>query len=461
MIVRTCEWLEEMTDGTFVGSPVDRSRLIRGVMTDTRKAKEGSLFVPLKGENVDGHQFLEQAIQGGAAASLWKEGVPFPDNLSIPLILVNDPLIALQKLASRYRRELDIPIIAITGSNGKTTTKDLIASVLSVKYQVGKTEGNLNNHIGVPLTLLSMSEQTEIGVVEMGMNHKGEIAHLSKIARPDGAVVTNVGESHLAYFRSRAEIADAKLEICEGIRGNGFLIIHGDEPLLRERTRVLDHERVKVGFDEKENDQYPLQIEMLGLDGIRFDTKERKTRFHLPLLGRHNVLNALYAIEVGRFFELTDEEIQQGLAQATVTGMRLQIQRAKNGMFIINDAYNASPTSIRAALDLHQELEPHMEKWVLLGDVLELGEKEAIYHREIGAYAVEKGVDRIFTIGERGKWIAEGAMEARQDAKCSIEHFQSLEEAYHYFEKEGKQGVSLLVKASRGMHLDQVVQKLI
>ena len=236
MIVRTCEWLEEMTDGTFVGSPVDRSRLIRGVMTDTRKAKEGSLFVPLKGENVDGHQFLEQAIQGGAAASLWKEGVPFPDNLSIPLILVNDPLIALQKLASRYRRELDIPIIAITGSNGKTTTKDLIASVLSVKYQVGKTEGNLNNHIGVPLTLLSMSEQTEIGVVEMGMNHKGEIAHLSKIARPDGAVVTNVGESHLAYFRSRAEIADAKLEICEGIRGNGFLIIHGDEPLLRERT---------------------------------------------------------------------------------------------------------------------------------------------------------------------------------------------------------------------------------
>ena len=224
---------------------------------------------------------------------------------------------------------------------------------------------------------------------------------------------------------------------------------------------MLDHERVKVGFDEKENDQYPLQIEMLGLDGIRFDTKERKTRFHLPLLGRHNVLNALYAIEVGRFFELTDEEIQQGLAQATVTGMRLQIQRAKNGMFIINDAYNASPTSIRAALDLHQELEPHMEKWVLLGDVLELGEKEAIYHREIGAYAVEKGVDRIFTIGERGKWIAEGAMEARQDAKCSIEHFQSLEEAYHYFEKVGKQGVSLLVKASRGMHLDQVVQKLI
>ena len=458
MIVRTCDWIAKAIEGKFIGSPVDRYRLIQGVTTDSRKVSEGSLFVPLKGEKFDGHQFLKQAIQAGIAASLWQEGVPLPEQVSIPLILVKDSLTALQRLASRYRRELDFPIIAVTGSNGKTTTKDLIASVLSVKYQVSKTEGNLNNHIGVPLTLLSMSEKTEIGIVEMGMNHKGEIAQLSKIARPDGAVVTNIGEAHIGFFSSRDEIAEAKLEIQEGIRGNGFLMINGDEPLLREKTEMSNYELVKIGFDPKENDQYPVEIEMQGIKGIQFSTKEKRTRFQIPILGRHNVLNALYAIEVGRFFELTDEEIQQGLAAATISAMRLQIQRANNGMLIINDAYNANPTSMKAALDLLEEFE-HAEKWVLLGDVFDLGEKEEKYHREIGAYAVTKKIDRVYTIGDRGKWIADGAIAAKP--QCQIQHFQSHDEASEHLAREGNQGVTILVKASRAMHLDQVVQKLI
>lgn len=429
--------------------------------TDSRQTSEGSLFVPLKGEKFDGHQFLQQAVKAGAVASLWQEGISLPDPLPIPLILVKDPLIALQQLASCYRQELDIPIIAITGSNGKTTTKDLVSSVLSVRFQVGKTEGNLNNHIGVPLTLLSMSEKTEIGIVEMGMNHKGEISQLAKIARPDGAVITNIGESHLAFFKSRDEIAEAKLEIRDGLRGNGFLMINGDEPLLQEKVIVSNQELVRVGFDPTKNDQYPLEIELQGQKNMQFFTKEKHTRFQLPILGRHNVLNALFAIEVARFFELTDKEIQQGLANAEITGMRLQIQHAKNGMLIINDAYNASPTSIRAALELHQELEPQLEKWVLLGDVFELGEKEEIYHREIGAYAIDKQVDRLYTIGKRGKWIADGAMAAKRNTECQIQHFDSHDEAFEHLAKEGNQGVSLLVKASRSMHLDQVVQKLL
>lgn len=461
MIVRTCDWIAKTTEGKLVGSPVDPYRLIQGVTTDSRKATPGSLFVPLKGEKFDGHQFLPQAIQKGIAASLWQEGISLPEQIPIPLILVKDPLAALQQLASRYRQELGIPMIGVTGSNGKTTTKDLIASVLSVKYDVGKTEGNLNNHIGVPLTLLAMSEKTEVGVVEMGMNHKGEISQLSKLTRPDAAVITNIGESHLAFFKSREEIAEAKLEIRDGINGNGFLIINGDEPLLREKTVMANQQLVKVGFDPKENDQYPLDIELQGLQSIQFYTKEKRTRFQLPILGRHNVLNALFAIEVGRFFELTDEEIQRGLANAEITGMRLQIQQAQNGMLIINDAYNASPTSVRAALDLHQELEPQLEKWALLGDVYELGEQEEKYHREIGAYAMEKQVDRLYTIGKRGKWIADGAMAAKQNTHCQIQHFDSHDEASEHLAKEGNQGVSLLVKASRAMHLDQVVQKLI
>lgn len=458
MIVRTCEWVEQATGGKLVGTPADPHLLIQGVSTDSRKRSEGSLFVPLKGENFDGHRFLKQAIQAGCIASLWKEEVPIPENVTIPFILVEDPLTALQQLASCYRNELDIPIVAVTGSNGKTTTKDLISSVLSSKYRVAKTQGNLNNLIGVPLTILSMPEETEIGVVEMGMNQKGEISQLSKIARPNVAVITNIGESHLEFLGTRAGIAEAKWEITEGLKPDGILIINGDDPILLERISTIEQDVVRIGFGT-ENDQYPLAIETRGLDGIQFSTND--ARFELPLIGRHNVLNALYAIQVGRLFKLSEEEIGQGLKNATVTEMRLQLHRARNKMFMINDAYNASPTSMKAALDLLQEVEPHTEKWVLLGDMLEIGEKEERYHREIGAYAAEKNVKRILTIGERGKWIAEGAAAADQRTKPFIKHFTSHDEAIRYLETEGSQNVLLLVKASKAMHLDQVVQKLL
>lgn len=460
MIVRTCAWIEKVTNGKLIGTPVDAHLLIQGVSTDSRKSSKGSLFVPLKGENFDGHQFLEQAIKAGAVASLWQEEIPLPDPLPIPLILVKDPLIALQTLASCYRQELDIPIVAITGSNGKTTTKDLVSSVLSEKYHVDKTQGNLNNHIGVPLTLLSMSEKTEVGVVEMGMNHKGEILQLTKMARPNIAVITNIGESHLAFFGSREGIADAKLEIKEGLEPDGVLIVNGDEPLLLQKLSTIAHQAIHIGFG-KDNDEYPVDIEVKGLAGIQFYTKNRHTCFALPFIGRHNVQNALFAIQIGRLFDLTEEEIRQGIAKATVSEMRLQIQRSKNGMLMINDAYNASPTSMKAALDLHQEIEPHLEKWILFGDIREIGEQEEEYHREIGAYAIEKNVNRMLTIGERGRWIAEGAMAADEHAKSYIRHFESHEEVVQYLKIEGNRNVLLLVKASKAMHLDQVVQKLL
>lgn len=460
MIERTCAWVEQATKGKMIANPTDAFLLIEGVSTDTRQVSPDSLFIPLIGENFDGHDFLNQAIAGGAIATLWQADHPLPNDVEIPVIQVRDTLKALQDLASHYRDELAIPIIAITGSNGKTTTKDLVNAVLSVKYRVDKTAGNLNNHIGLPLTLLSMSEETEIGIVEMGMNHSGEISLLSQIARPNLAVITNIGESHLAYLGSRDGITDAKWEITEGLVPDGKLLIHGDEPLLLKKQDLIEQTIIRIGFSHQ-NDLYPIQIQMHDLDGMQFCTPDDTVVFDLPLLGKHNILNALYAVQMGRLFGLSEQEIQTGLAVSQITGMRLEVKKAANGMLIIDDAYNASPTSMKAALDLQQTCMPEMEKWVLLGDIREIGEQEEIYHREIGAYAISKKMDRIYTIGEKGEWIAQGAEAENNVSSCLIQHFSSVSEAANHLQQAGNPNVLLLVKASQAVGLNQVIQNLI
>ncbi|MFC4545862.1 UDP-N-acetylmuramoyl-tripeptide--D-alanyl-D-alanine ligase [Paenactinomyces guangxiensis] len=456
---RRCDWIEKVTGGRLIGAPSDKNLLVCGVSTDTRQIKENQLYVPLTGEKFDGHQFAGQAIERGAAAILWQQDRPLPERSRVPFILVEDTLTALQELAKAYREESAVPVVAVTGSNGKTTTKDLIASVLGSKYQVHKTQGNLNNHIGVPLTLLSMPERAEIAVVEMGMNHAGEIALLSRLAKPDAAVITNIGESHIEYLGSREGIARAKLEIKEGLRSDGPLIFDGDEPLLEKYLTDDTHPHVRIGWGN-DMDESPENIEMKGAAGFTFRSKSKKTLFRLTLLGRHNIKNALFAIVVGRHFGLFEEEIAAGLSRVQSTGMRLEMVTAQNGMQIINDAYNASPTSMRAALDLLAELEPQLEKWALLGDIHEIGSLEENYHKELGAYAIQKGISRIYTVGKRGRWISEGAREANRDSARWIQHFASLAEAGEVLNQKGNSGVLLLVKASRAVQLDQVVKNL-
>ena len=211
---KTCDAICQIVDGTFVGSVSERSLLVHGVSTDTRTLLSNQLFVPLIGDRFDGHEFAEKAAQRGAVAALWQRDHPYPDPAPFPLILVEDTLRALQELAAHVRREMKLPVVAVTGSNGKTTSKEFIASVLSIRFRVHKTEGNLNNHIGLPLTLIATPADAEVVVVELGMNHAGEIARLSRISAPDVGVITNVGEAHLEFLGSRAAIADAKLEIC-------------------------------------------------------------------------------------------------------------------------------------------------------------------------------------------------------------------------------------------------------
>ena len=243
----TCHWIRKRVGGDWIGSVADRHLLVDGVSTDTRKPMPNRLFVPLVGTRFDGHDFLTEAVKQGAAAALWQRDHPLPETPPIPLILVDDTLKALQELAAAVRRQWEIPVVGVTGSNGKTTTKELIAGVLSSRYRVHKTEGNLNNHIGLPLTLLSAPPDAEAAVVEMGMNHRGEIALLSRLAAPDIGVITNVGDAHLEFLGSREGIAEAKLEIREGLSEEGTLIIHGDEPLLTGRVRGESRKVIRIG----------------------------------------------------------------------------------------------------------------------------------------------------------------------------------------------------------------------
>ncbi|MDQ0416383.1 UDP-N-acetylmuramoyl-tripeptide--D-alanyl-D-alanine ligase [Croceifilum oryzae] len=457
---RSISWIQEATGGQAVFVE-DKDRMISSVSTDTRSLQQGALFVPLVGERFNGHQFLSQAMEAGAVVALWSELEPIPKGCSIPLVVVPDTLTALQQMAKKYREELAIPIVGITGSNGKTTTKDLVAAVLGQAFRVHKTAGNLNNHIGVPLTLLSIPEETEIAIVEMGMNHVGEISLLSQLATPKVAIVTNIGESHIAHLGSREGIAEAKLEILDGLQQDGTLIYDGDEPLLTEKVRQIPQTQVRVGWGEM-NDEMPVDVEVLGTEGFTFQSRKTRHRYRLPLLGRHNMVNACFAIAVGRFFQMSEEQIAQGLLHVSLTGMRLEMLTAKNGAPIINDCYNASPTSMKAAIRLLQEIEPMKEKWALLGDIRELGEEwEESYHRELGAYVIEKGIHKLFTVGDRGKWIAEGAQEVGNDPSCEIIHFSSVEEASKYIDKIGHPQALILVKASRAMKLDQAIRSLV
>ncbi|SDW05617.1 UDP-N-acetylmuramoyl-tripeptide--D-alanyl-D-alanine ligase [Marininema mesophilum] len=444
--------------GTLLGSISDKTMLAQGVSTDTRSLYPNQLYVPILGDRFDGHDFLSDAVKKGAVAALWQEDRALPSSPSIPLIRVKDTLEALQQLAAAWRREIGVKVVAVTGSNGKTTTKELLGSILSVKYRVHRTQGNLNNHIGLPLTLLSMPRKSEVAVVEMGMNHAGEIALLSQIAKPDLAVITNIGEAHIEHLGSRQGIADAKLEICEGLAQQGTLVIDGDEPLLRERLVKEKRRYIRVGWKE-DNDDVLQGFATEGLEGISFTTSLTGSRFTLPMMGQYNAKNALLAITVGRTLGLTEEELQQGLNQVHITGMRLEKVTATNGMLIINDAYNASPSSMRATIDLLSSLDGFKEKWVLLGDMLEMGPEEEAYHREVGRFAMEKGISRVYAMGARGRWIVDGAQEVAPEGKAI--HFQNPEEAAQTLLAEGNEGVVLLVKASRGARLETTVEHIL
>jgi UDP-N-acetylmuramoyl-tripeptide--D-alanyl-D-alanine ligase len=434
----------------------DADFIFKGVSIDTRTIEAGSLFVPIKGEKFNGHDFVQQAVKSGAAAVLWNRNEPnVPSGL--PVVLVEDTLTALQQLAKEYCKQVGVKVVGVTGSNGKTTTKDMIYSILSTSYKVVKTEGNFNNHIGMPLTMLRLQEDTEIAILEMGMSSRGEIELLSQLAAPDVAVITNIGEAHLMDLGSREEIAKAKLEIISGLKREGVLIYNGDEPLLTSSPAHSGRKTVTFG-QSMETDVYPLSVEQRQQSTVFTMSQAPDVTYEIPVLGVHNVHNALAAIAVGSHFDLSFSRIAEGLKALKLTTMRMEMIRSQKGFDIINDAYNASPTSMKAAISLLEDLKGYERKAVVLGDMLELGEQEKAFHYEVGHMIHHEKIDYVFTYGELGREIARGAQTVYADGR--VQHFEEKGPLIAHLSSLLQKGDVVLIKASRGMRLEEVAESL-
>jgi UDP-N-acetylmuramoyl-tripeptide--D-alanyl-D-alanine ligase len=431
-------------------------REINGVSTDSRNIQAGQLYVPLVGEKFDGHDFVGDVCNKGAACLFWqKDHGPTPADVSA--IIVEDTLKALQQLAATYRQQLPLKVIGITGSNGKTTTKDMVAAIAATTYRVHKTAGNFNNHIGLPLTILSMDEQCEVLILEMGMSDFGEIEQLSLIARPDAAVITIIGESHMLQLGSRKGIAQAKLEIVAGLKPGGLLILPGNEPLLQalieEQGLAEKFEIVRFG-DGSLNDFYLTGV-MVQAEHTSFTINLNDQVYTVPMAGEHNAFNALAAIAIGNWLKVQPEQAQLGLKQMVPTGMRMEVVKTVTGLTVMNDAYNASPTSMKAAIEWIGMLNGYRRKFVVLGDMLELGPNAEMFHREMGKLLTPKVVDAVLTYGPQAAWIAEEA-KVHFDEE-NVQHFDDHAAIAEVIRAHTNEQDIVLVKASRGMKLEQVI----
>ncbi|WP_144461190.1 UDP-N-acetylmuramoyl-tripeptide--D-alanyl-D-alanine ligase [Siminovitchia fortis] len=431
--------------------------LVKGVSIDSRKISPGNLFIPFKGEQTDGHKYAEKALDQGAAAVFWQEDVPNPPTNG-PVLIVKDTLLALQELAKAYRDELSVKVVGITGSNGKTTTKDITAAVLGETYRVQKTEGNFNNHIGLPLTLLALEETTEIAILEMGMSSKGEISLLTKMARPDAAIITNIGEAHLLDLGSRKEIAAAKFEITEGLAPDGLFVFPGNEPLLQEKVASLKNVRLATFGDSPGNDAYPHELTLEERGSTFTASIFPKKPLFLPIAGKHNVMNTLAALLVAKEFSVPVSDVESGLNSVKLSTMRMEWRKGIKGTTILNDSYNSSPTALRAVIEMLESMDGSKEKIAVLGDMLELGDKEKEYHEQIGEEIDPAKIKYVYTYGDLGKWIARGA--EKNFPAGYVLSFRDQDELVHSLKEKLSGGELIVVKASRGMKMEKVVEAL-
>ncbi len=438
----------------------DENIICENFSKDTREIESGDVYIGIKGENFDGNNFYKEAFEKGASVCvIEKEEIEKVEGKTI--IKVENTIDALQKLAT-YKRSLynNIPVIAITGSVGKTSTKDMIANVVNQKYKVLKTQGNLNNHIGLPLTILKLKDHNAI-VVEMGMNHFGEIRILTNIVKPNICVITNIGTSHIGNLGSRENILKAKLEILEGMEEKGTIIINNDNDLLNKWVKENEgkYSSITFGIDEKSN----IQAKNIELDEtksnfiIERDNKEYK--IEVPVQGKHFVYNSLAAIAVGTKLNISINEIQKGIKEFSLTKNRMEIKTNKQGIIIINDSYNASFDSMKASLEVLSNFNGN-KKIAVLGDMFELGSYAENLHRKVGKEVADKNIDILITVGNLSKNIAKEAIENKMN-KENVYIFNTKEEAICCIEKIAKKEDVVLVKASNGMKFNKIVEKLL
>lgn len=446
-----------------------------GVVLDSRKVGKGYVFIATRGERVDGHSFIDQVFDNGAMGVICEKAPEDPKGV---YILVEDSFQALKDVAEYYRKQLDIKVVGITGSVGKTSTKEFVASVLSKGYRVLKTEGNHNNEVGLPLTVLQIREDCEIVVLEMGISDFGEMHRLSKIARPDVCLITNIGQCHLENLGTRDGILKAKTEIFDFMREGGQICLNGDDDKLATIKEVKGSAPIFFGGGSS-NAVYAENYENRGLVGsrarihirkdIREDGVETDFEAEIPLPGEHMLYNALAATAAGVLFGLSTVQIQEGIRDVEAVGGRSHVIRTDR-LTLIDDCYNANPVSMKAALDLlhmtdvsdvtdRSSLRENVRKAAILGDMFELGVDEAVLHYEVGAYAARKNIDVVICVGELCKSMYDGAKSVGSTGT----------RIYYYVDKEAlfadiadiiHDGDIVLVKASHGMHFEEVIAKL-
>ncbi len=467
----TAEELQTATGGRWIGAP---PAPVEGVSTDTRGIAPGNLFVALRGERFDGHEFLADAARAGAVAAAvaegWLSSQPSPlaraksrDASTLPLLAVPDTLAALGAIARHHRRRFRIPIVGVTGSNGKTTTREMIAAILAIRGEVLRTEGNLNNEVGVPLTLLGLDETHWAAVIEMGTNHPGEIARMAAIAEPWIGVVTNAEAAHLEGLLSVEGVADAKAELYQGVHPGGLVVANADDARMLERAQASGRRLLTFAAGRgRRGDVVVIEILSRAPEGLRFvlGIGNREVEVSIPLVGAHNAVNAAAAACVGVAMGCTDREIAQGLAAARPPGRRLRLERLPSGVQLVDDCYNANPLSMSAALSTLADLAaktPGARPVAVLGDMLELGAFEGEAHRDLGSSAAGAGVQVLAAFGPRSRATAEAARAARVP---EVFHTEDVDELVRFVRERLRPADVLLVKGSRGMKLERLVEAL-
>ncbi len=448
--------LLQAVGGQLLGE-FDKNTPIFHVDTDSRDIHPGSLFIPLAGERFDGHAYINAALESGAAGCLaQRERESYrPGKFYVK---VSSTQRALRDLAAWYKNQFQIPFVAVTGSVGKTTAKDMLAAVLGVKYKVLKTEGNFNNNIGLPLTLLRLDSSHQVGVVEMGMDKFGEIDYLGGIVKPEVGVITNIGDAHIERLGSRENIFKAKCELLPHIKEDGLLVLNGDDPML---ATLRGHAPVRTVFcGQGEGMEYRAQI--TGGDGVshihcRLTTPNMDREVCIPALGEHMVYPTLIAAAVAERFGLTPDEIEQGIRQFVPTRMRMNILRRGNGIIILDDTYNANPQSMRAAISVLSDSQSSY-KIAVLGDMLELGPFSPALHAEVGEYLGQAGIQCLVAVGEQSAAMAQGARDA---GVPQVLYCQDKGEAMERLPMLLRGDCTILVKASRGMKMEDIAAFLV
>lgn len=453
----------QAVDGKLLSG--DTARIVSHVATDSRKVETGSIFFAIKGENHDAHKFLPQVFEAGCMAAVVSDGGQaaaacegFGAGEAPAVILVDDTVAALGALAKYYLSTFSIHKLAVTGSTGKTSTKDMLYYICSEKYKTVRTEGNFNNEIGLPLTVFSLEEDTEAAIFEMGMDGAGQIHALADIVRPETAIITNVGISHMERLGSREGILKAKLEITDFFTEENLLVISNNGDVLTAQSAAGSYRLETIGFDGHSGFIIS-DIDDRGAESISFtvEHEEKAYRVKLGIGGSHNAVNASLAMAAALSIGITMEEAVRGLEKMELTDKRLSI-RGRNGIKVIDDTYNASPDSMKAGLDVLASTKG-IRHAAILGDMFELGENSQKYHREVGRYAAEKKLDLLIAIGSDAAQIAKGAADSGMDGRAI--HFETKDDFLKRTGEFIKTGDVVLVKGSRGMKMEEIVNKIL